>query len=238
MCRLVLFALLMLTTHVTVAGQTRHVSIQEARDLYYAAAYEQALSALDRVNVRSPDEAATVEQYRAACLLALGSPREAEQALERLVTIAPDMQPDQLAVAPWIALRFAAVRARVLSRAQQRQMDKQEPSVPAGMPDSPVAIPDQPTFYTIDDPAVIRPVPLRERVPEPPATKGIDFSGTVTLQVDISTDGSVERVNLEGTIHPIYDSMIREAANTWRYRPATLDDRPVKFRKALKIEIK
>jgi TonB family protein len=227
----VLFALLVLTVSGKVVAQTGHVSIQEVRALYYAAAYEQALSALDRIEVTSASEAATVERYRAACLLVLGRPGEAEQAFERLVTLAPDMRPDQLDLAPWITSTFAAVRARVLPRIeQQRQLQDRAASASVGKP-------EQPAFYTVNDVSVSRPIPLRERVPEPPAMKGVDFTGTVTLHVDIAPDGSVERVSLEGAIHPIYDSIIREAVKTWRYRPATLNAQPVKFRKALKIEI-
>jgi TonB family protein len=227
----VLFALLGLAASGSVVAQTHNVLIDEARELYIAAAYEQALSVLDRVDVPSASDAATVELYRAACLLVLDRADEAERAFERLVTLAPDLRPDQLGMAPRITSRFATVRARVLPGiTQQRQaQDRAE--------GTPVAIWEQPAFHTVDDVSVSRPIPLRERVPEPPAVKGIDFTGTVTLQVDIATDGSVERVSLEGTIHPIYDSMILEAAKMWRYQPATLDGQPVKFRKALKIEI-
>jgi hypothetical protein len=96
----------------------------------------------------------------------------------------------------------------------------------------------QPEFYTLADESVSRPIPIREQVPQPPAIKGADFSGTLTVILDIALDGSVERVNVEGTIHPRVDAMIRQAASTWLYRPATLNGHPVKFRKALRIEIR
>ena len=226
-----LFALLVLIAVSSVAAQTGQAALQQALDLYRAADYEQALSVLDRVDITSASEAATVERHRAACLLALGRYDEAEQAFERLVTVAPDLQPHDLEMSPWVASAFAAVRARVLPQIEQSRRAQNR----AGAP--PIAAVEQPAFYTVDDVWVRRPIPLRERVPEPPAVKGVDFAGTVTLEVDIGTDGSVERVHLDGTIHPVYDAMILEAGRTWRYRPATFNAQPVKFRKALKINV-
>lgn len=223
-------ALLVLIASGSVAAQTR--LIDQARALYYAAAYQQALSVLERVDVSSASEAVTVQVYRAACLLALGRPEEADLAFEKVVTLSPEVQPDQLEMAPSVTSRFAAVRARALLRVEQQREAQARPA------EVPAATLEQSDFYTIDDVAVSRPTPLQERVPEPPATRRIDFSGSVTLQVDIAADGSVEGVSLEGTIHPIYDAMIREAATKWRYQPATLDAQPVKFRKALKIQIR
>ena len=39
------------------------------------------------------------------------------------------------------------------------------------------------------------------------------------------------------TLHPIYDSQILLAAKEWRYQPATLNGRPVKFRKVIQITV-
>jgi hypothetical protein len=169
--------------------------------------------------------------YRAACLFALGRGSEAEQAFERLATLWPDITPEQLGMTPWITSRFAEVRARVSSRVDQRPTESELSSAT-------LAEPELPPFYTVADPLVAPPVPVREDVPQPPARRGVDFTGTVTLQVDIALDGSVESVNLEGTVHPSYATLLREAARNWRYVPATLNSQPVKFRKALRVEIR
>jgi len=221
-----------LSTTVILAAQTRQAPIDQARALYYGAAYEEALAVLDGIDATSPTEATpTVEVYRAACLFALGRASEAEQAFERLATLWPDITPEQLGMTPWITSRFAEVRARVLSRVDHRPTEDEAPTAT-------VAEPQQPAFYTVADPLVTLPVPLREDVPQPPVRRGVDFSGTVTLQIDIARDGSVESVNLEGTVHPSYANLLRETARNWRYVPATLDNQPVKFRKALSIEIR
>lgn len=220
-----------LSATVTLSGQTRQSQLDHARELYYGAAYEEALAVLDGIDVASPTDAPTVELYRAACLFALDRPNEAEQAFERLVALSPDTTPEQLDMTPWIASRFADVRARVLSRTDRNPAENRPASAT-------IAVPEQPAFYTVADPSVIRPVPLRENIPEPPTMRGVNFTGTVTLQVDIALDGSVEGITLEGAAHPSYAKVLREAARNWRYQPATLNTQPVKFRKALRVEIR
>ena len=102
---------------------------------------------------------------------------------------------------------------------------------------APAVVLEAPEFYTVEDPMVSPPVAIRQNIPEPPASKA-DFRGTATLEVDIATDGSIEHVAVGGVIHPSYAALLRQTAATWRYQPATLNARPVKFRKALKIEIR
>src|ERR1700682_4721523 len=64
-------------------------SLSSARDLYAAAAYEDALAALDRLRAGGVrvDENRAVDQYRAFCLLALGKSTEAAQAIEAVVAV-------------------------------------------------------------------------------------------------------------------------------------------------------
>jgi len=223
---------MVLSAAVILAAQTPQSPIDQARALYYGAAYEEALAVLDGIDGTSPTDATpTVEVYRAACLFALGRASEAEQAFERLATRWPDITPEQLGMTPWITSRFAEVRARVLSRVDEGPTESELPSAT-------VAEPELPAFYTVADPLVTPPGPLSENVPQPPVRRGVDFTGTVTLQVDIALDGSVESVNLEGTVHPGYAKLLRETARNWRYVPATLNSQPVKFRKALRVEIR
>lgn len=220
---------LMATAGVSVASQI-DVSIDGARALYYAAEYEHALSALDGIEPTTAHEAGTLEVYRAACLLALGRAMEAERAFERVVRLVPDLEQDELGFAPSITAKFAAVRARVLAQLDDgRRARPRDSTTPVGEPAA--------DLYTVDDSMVSAPIPIRESIPGPPSMSAVNFTGTILVQVDISVDGTVEDVAVRGTIHPIYDAMIRKAAGTWRYHPATLDSQPVRFRKVLKIDI-
>jgi hypothetical protein len=40
-----------------------------------------------------------------------------------------------------------------------------------------------------------------------------------------------------GALNPVYDRVILEAARQWRYKPATLDGVPVKYRRIVQINL-
>src|SRR5580765_6998666 len=87
-----------------------------ARDLYASAAYDDALTVLNRL--RSSDHPASqsraIEQYRAFCLLALGRPADAERAIEAVVAAEPSYTPGDGDASPRIRSAFTAVRRRML----------------------------------------------------------------------------------------------------------------------------
>ncbi len=98
-------------------------SLASIKTLYASAAYEDALSAIDRL--RSAGPAATdsrgLEQYRAFCLLALGREAEATKALEELVTADPFFVPDPNEVSPRVVTLFHTVRHRLLGGLVQQR---------------------------------------------------------------------------------------------------------------------
>ena len=57
------------------------------------------------------------------------------------------------------------------------------------------------------------------------------------LEVTIDEQGRVIGAVIRLSLHPIYDSQILLAAKEWRYQPATLNGRPVKFRKVIQITV-
>ena len=91
-------------------------AVNTARDLYASAAYEDALSVLNRVPEasRPPEEAKTIAQYRAFCLLALGRTSEAERAIEAVISREPTYRPAANDVSPRVRAAFAEVRRRML----------------------------------------------------------------------------------------------------------------------------
>jgi TonB family protein len=90
--------------------------IAAARDLYASAAYDDALTMLNRL--RSADHPASqsraIEQYRAFCLLALGRSADAEQAIEAVVAADATFQPGETDASPRIRSAFTSVRRRML----------------------------------------------------------------------------------------------------------------------------
>src|SRR5262245_62714111 len=107
-----MIAALALALTLTAADQE---ALNAARDLYASAAYEDALAVLNRMpdTTRTPDEARTLSQYRAFCLLALGRNAEAERAIENLIQVDPTYQPPAGDMSPRVRTAFTDVRRRV-----------------------------------------------------------------------------------------------------------------------------
>jgi TonB family protein len=102
-------------------------SLALARDLYGAAEYERALGILDHLRTSAApapgSDVATLEQYRALCLLALGRSADAEQAIAALVLADPAFVPSDSAMSPRLRATFREIRTRTLPAAVQRQYD-------------------------------------------------------------------------------------------------------------------
>jgi tetratricopeptide (TPR) repeat protein len=98
-------------------------TLAAARDLYAAAAYEDALIILNQLSQLShgPDDERSIQQYRAFCLLALGRTADAEQAIAAVVAVQPRYQPNEAEVSPRVRTTFADVRRRVLPTVIQQQ---------------------------------------------------------------------------------------------------------------------
>jgi TonB family protein len=111
--RFVTACAIVVATSGAAAGQG---SLSTARDLYAGAAYEDALVLLDRLRADGPrsDDIATIDQYRAFCLIALGRAADAEQAIEAVVAAEPSYQPSGSEVSPRVRSAFSDVRRRVL----------------------------------------------------------------------------------------------------------------------------
>jgi TonB family protein len=56
--------------------------------------------------------------------------------------------------------------------------------------------------------------------------------------VVIDESGAVESAVMTASVTQAYDTMVLAAAKAWRYRPATANGAPVKFRKTVQITIK
>jgi len=110
----------LLTVAPTALAQNN--SLGAARELYIAAAYEDALAALNGLRASAGrEEKSVVEQYRAFCLLALGRVTEADSAIEEAVAAAPFTQPSETDVSPRVRSTFREVRRRVLPAIIERQ---------------------------------------------------------------------------------------------------------------------
>ena len=98
------------------AGLGAQDPLSAAKDLYASAAYEDALSALSRMDGGSsrPEIARQADQYRAFCLYALGRTQEAESIAESMIRKEPLVPLDAADASPRIETMFADVRKRLL----------------------------------------------------------------------------------------------------------------------------
>jgi len=107
--------------------------------------------------------------------------------------------------------------------------------VPPPAPAPPV--PDPARVYTSDDEGVTPATPVRQEVPRVPAQVASQTRDRGILDVTIDEQGRVIQAAIRVGLHPIYDGQILVAAREWRYQPATLNGRPVKFRKIIQITV-
>ncbi len=114
-----------------------------------------------------------------------------------------------------------------------------DPPAPAPTPAvaTPPAAPRESRIWMADDPGVVPPVPIRQEVPRVPSMISPQARERAILDVLIDEQGRVINLSLRLSIHPMYDPQLLAAAREWRYRPATVDGVPVKFRKLIQITV-
>jgi tetratricopeptide (TPR) repeat protein len=280
--------------------------LSTAKNQYAAAAYEDALATLTRVEQTPPDVARQVEQYRLFCLFALGRTAEAETSAEALLRTQPLDQLDD--ASPRIEAMFLAVRKRLLpsliraeyrtarSALDEKNFPKSEPHLiqarkmlaaaqeagawdealadlgvlvdgfielgrgaarpaPAEAPRQPAApvatsreadsrphaeAPVAPAIYSTGDDGVVPPVAIDQKVPSlPSALRSLMRVARPTgiLAVLVDETGAVQASEIRQPTHPSYDALLLNASRGWKYRPATKDGSPVKFRKLILVSV-
>lgn len=100
-----------LVSAAAATGAAAQDPVKTVRDLYAAAAYEDALAAANRVQGARPH---AVEQYRVYSLTALGRHEEAQKAMEALVRADPAYQLDPAETPPRVQDAFSKVQQRLL----------------------------------------------------------------------------------------------------------------------------
>lgn len=91
-------------------------------------------------------------------------------------------------------------------------------------------------IYSEDDAGIVAPTDVTRRLPlwNPPAAMALmEYRGM--LEVVIDEAGTVTSASIVKPVHPHYDSPLLDATTRWRFRPATKDGEPVRFRKTFEI---
>jgi hypothetical protein len=108
--------LIALTCVAVAAPSAAQDPLSAARELYASAAYEEALTALGRLqnSVTPPAVLEQVDQYRAFCLFALGRTADAKLVAENLIRKNPTLELDATDASPRITAMFTDVRRELL----------------------------------------------------------------------------------------------------------------------------
>ena len=81
--------------------------------------------------------------------------------------------------------------------------------------------------YSRTDPDVVPPQSVYPNLPRD--RPGVPADGRTVLDLLISADGRVERVRLRTPPRDVHEFMLVSAAKAWRFDPATVHGRPVRF---------
>jgi len=106
----------------------------------------------------------------------------------------------------------------------------------AATPTAPAAA-VEPRVYGSDDAGVVAPVTIRQEVPNVPTAIAAMTRERGLLDITIDEQGRVVSMALRMSIHPMYDKLLMNAVRDWKYRPATMNGVPVRFRKIVQITL-
>lgn len=96
--------------------------------------------------------------------------------------------------------------------------------------------PAPPRIYNAGELNVMPPVPINQALPAFPGQVMIPRTGKIEVVIDES--GEVESASMTTPVTANYDQLALAATRTWHFRPATVDGKPVKFRKVVQISIR
>jgi TonB family protein len=137
----------------------------------------------------------------------------------------------RILVSGFVDLAAAAAAPPPEPKPEPRREEPPPPAAPAPV------LPDPQRIYTGDDADVVAAVAIRQEVPRVPAQLSSQTRDRGILEITIDEQGRVTQARVRMSLHPIYDSQLLATARDWRYQPATVNGRPVKFRKVIQITV-
>ena len=100
-----------------------------------------------------------------------------------------------------------------------------------------VRAPSVPRVYTAADQDVVAPQAIIREMPrwKPPSSIVAQRSFRGVLEVIVNEQGIVEWAGISTATFPTYDADLISATKTWRFRPATKNGEPVKYRQSVAV---
>jgi hypothetical protein len=114
-----------------------------------------------------------------------------------------------------------------------------KPAAPTVAPPPPPAPagPEPGRIYTAEDTSVTAPIVVTQNIPGIPPNLIALSRPRGLVEVVIDELGRVIGMSMRGSIHPSYDAQVLMAAREWKYKPATFNGKPVKFRRLISINV-
>jgi len=117
-----------------------------------------------------------------------------------------------------------------------------EPPKPAPAPvPEPVTPPapqvDLNRIYTMNDTEVVPPTIIRQDLPRLTPIMKPQARDRGIVEVVIDELGRVVQIAVRQSVQPMYDAELLTRGREWRYEPATLNGKPVKYRKMIQLNI-
>ena len=97
--------------------------------------------------------------------------------------------------------------------------------------------PDPNRVYTMGDTDVTAPVTLRQEMPRLTPAMKTQAKDRGVIEIVIDELGRVSFAAIRASVHLMFDAELLSAAREWKYQPATLAGRPVKYRKMIQINV-
>jgi TonB family protein len=93
-----------------------------------------------------------------------------------------------------------------------------------------------PRIYNSGDAGVVAPQVIKQELPGYVGPMLMAKQGAIEVTIDET--GSVVMARIRQSVAVQYDAQALKAAQTWKYMPAMMDGKPVKYRKLVQVTIK
>ena len=87
------------------------------------------------------------------------------------------------------------------------------------------------------DATVTTPVIVRQEMPRLSPMVKTQAKEKGVIEIVIDELGRVAYAAIRTSVHPLYDAELLSAARDWKYQPATMAGKPVKYRKMIQINV-
>jgi periplasmic protein TonB len=95
------------------------------------------------------------------------------------------------------------------------------------------------TVYSVKDPGVSTPVVVYKVEPKyTEAAKEAKVQGMVVLNLEVTKEGSADKIAVKEGLAPDLDQNAIEAVRQWRFKPGTKNGEPVRVKAAVEINFR